>query len=1042
MKVNFSVIIILWMFSWILLAANRGHAQQNSVEPDMPEFKFVPTRLPGYPLKTETLIYTSVNVQKALYNIKHFGKAKAIKETILRSADKWLEWEDEDIRFIMTDARVPRGFDLNPQGCPVHGDSIFKKGGAYPWIVDPLSPFKVKCPVGEEIYPSNDYATFYKSDFSEKRDWNKGYTDNGWGWIAPDGQRYWFIAYANHWIWKDHLEPAILNLGRAYVLTGDKRYAHKAAVMLNRLAEIYPSMDYANQSRYGYMLKQQGGVYNGKVFNLIWETSFIQAAAETYDAVWNTIDDDTVLLRNNNKTGKEVRAFIEANVLEDALDGYLSFKIQGNYGMHQSALLYVLLARQNMDTKKYIDMIVNSPGVSRVQSGIRYALYNMIFRDGTPLESPSYNTLTIEQLAILGDLLKKSGYDIFSDYRMLLLFKSPIEMVVARKFTPDIGDSGNTLGGIVGLNSNAYQIAYHNYRLPEMLNWLEFMQKTGENSFDSYPSLFRTVIADSTVKNARANLPARKSRLFAGYGMGVLNNRRDNMGIAVNYGYKGTHYHWDFLNVDLFAYGQKMMPDFGYPDAMNNYVKELFGWSTNTVAHNTVIVDARRQDKNNMGGLHHFSNGDFIRSIDVSSKPYEQVSTYRRNIIMVDVDSNSSYFADFFRIEGGRQHDYALHGPPGKAYPISGKWGKIQPGTFAGRKVKIGEIYDDALLNVPGYQGGYSSYKGSGYQYLFNVQQLKKGELITEYRHLNDSTAKLRIHIPESQNFSIFKADAFDKPRAKRFLVKYLLVRHQAAPSEDSLKTVFTSIWEPYHAEPVITGSKSVKVEGGYAKAIQVKRKNYFDIIISDTGNAVKRIPAHQIQTDAATAVVTLSEENDLKRVYFSDGTFLKWKEKEFRASPIKGVIQNIDVTKRRFIIKTASLPAITAASMDGKIMNISNAYKNTVHPIASAMVDKDLLEVTTSDDLIVGKLKVDSTNAEYIFTSTTLPFAELYRGTTLLDKDMQPVALITDVVHKGAKLKILTNGGHISSGDDLWICNIALDDLVEIKTMLEVRED
>jgi len=42
-------------------------------------------------------------------------------------------------------------------GCPVHGAEVFRRGGHYPWIMSRDKPFKVKCPVGGEEYPSNDF---------------------------------------------------------------------------------------------------------------------------------------------------------------------------------------------------------------------------------------------------------------------------------------------------------------------------------------------------------------------------------------------------------------------------------------------------------------------------------------------------------------------------------------------------------------------------------------------------------------------------------------------------------------------------------------------------------------------------------------------------------------------------------------------------------------------------------------------------------------------------------------------------------------------
>ena len=236
----------------------------------IPPFQKKAERIPQYPLKTKRMIYTDNDLATARLNIERYPKAKQVVESIVKAAGQWLSWADEDLRGLLPDARVPRAFDLNAKGCPIHGGEVFKKGGHYPWILDAKQPFKVKCPVGGEIYPSNDYESYYKSGFKDKKDWKTNYVDDGWGWVAPDGERYWFVAYANHWLLHGVINPAILNLSRAYLLTKDKRYAHKAAVMLYRLAEVYPEMDYANQSRYGLMSKVENREYKGKVVNAIW----------------------------------------------------------------------------------------------------------------------------------------------------------------------------------------------------------------------------------------------------------------------------------------------------------------------------------------------------------------------------------------------------------------------------------------------------------------------------------------------------------------------------------------------------------------------------------------------------------------------------------------------------------------------------------------------------------------------------------------------------------------------------------------------------
>src|SRR5690606_36216708 len=153
-----------------------------------------------------------------------------------------------------------------------------------------------------------------------------------------------------------------------------------------------------------------------------------------------------------------------------------------------------------------------------------------------------------------------------------------------------LGDTGSALGEIQGRSADIYQIAYQAYQDPKYLDWLASVHQTGEHSFSSFGSLFRKPLPETAALSTGRAIDKQASRLFAGYGLGILNNRLDETAVAFTYGMHLSHYHWDFLNIELFANGQKMMPDLGYPDAMNAYVPEIYTWSKNTINHNTVVV--------------------------------------------------------------------------------------------------------------------------------------------------------------------------------------------------------------------------------------------------------------------------------------------------------------------------------------------------------------------------------------------------------------------------------------------------------------------
>ncbi len=752
-----------------------------------------PSRQPKYPPKTARTLHTDAQIALARDNVQKSASAQADAKKIIDAANKWLAWKDEDLTFLLTNPQVPRAFAVSVTGCPVCGGKMKEAHGDYGWIIDPKKPFKVECPVDHTVFPSNDYAAYYRSGFKTKDNGDGKYVDEGWGWTDPKtGEKFWFVAYYNHWMWHKYLVPGLHDLANAYLLTGDKKYAHKAAVMLHRIAEVYPGMDYTHQSRYGQMMAAQGRDYPGKVVNAIWETSLAQNVCDAYDAVFDAIDSDAELQRETKKTGPQIRSFIEANFLEDAIDAVFAGKIRGNFGMHQSALVHLALVRQTGETAKWFDGLMNNSSIDKATLGLNFALYDLVYRDGFPSEtSPGYNFLWVNKIAAYGDLLQSAGQDVFGIPKTKRLFDAVLNQVNAGEFTPDLGDAGGYTGYLEGKDAATFQIAYDRFHDPRYANWLT---KIGDASgeFKTVESLFHPPV---TLPPAAPALPPQKSRLFDGYGLGILNDAADKTSLSLYYGLKAGHGHFDRLGFELFANGVPIMPDLGYPDAMNDFVPGIYAWSKNTISHNTVVVDAKRQAENVPGVVQLFADSPFARVIDVDATgTYPLCSKYRRAVIMVDAGEGKSYFIDIFTVAGGEQHDYSLHGPPGKFEMIGGTWSDPAKGTLAGENVLVGEMYDDATLGAKDYKGGYSAYAGSGFQYLFNVQSHKEGDWVAQWTDEKNPHAMLRIRILDQPDQNVLLADAHVSPAKYPAVLKYLIARKEGS----NLTSQFVSVIEPF----------------------------------------------------------------------------------------------------------------------------------------------------------------------------------------------------------------------------------------------------
>src|SRR5688572_22823621 len=328
--------------------------------------------------------------------------------------------------------------------------------------------------------------------------------------------------------------------------------------------------------------------------------------------------------------------------------------------MHQQTLAHLAIVRQHGDTERWLDSLMNDAGANPQMLGLNYALYNFIFRDGIPFETAvHYNSIWLERISLYAPLLEKTGYRPFEIPKLKRMYDGALAMICARAHNPNIGDGGSVWGGMTRVDVPTYQTGYRAYRDPRAGAYLAAYGARGADGFKTSESLLHPPIeVPPAPTTGPTTLPAQPSRLLDGYGMGFLNNREDSVAVALYYGLKAGHGHFDRLNVEIFANGQPIMPDLGYPDAMNEFVPGIFTWSKNTISHNTVTVDAKRQSGNVPGTVELFADGSFARVIDVGGNgTYPQCEQYRRALIMVDCGPDQSYFVDVFNVRGGKQHD-------------------------------------------------------------------------------------------------------------------------------------------------------------------------------------------------------------------------------------------------------------------------------------------------------------------------------------------------------------------------------------------------
>jgi len=989
----------------------------------------VAPRTPQYPLKTHRTLRSGANIANARANIAKYPSARKMADDYIKAAHQWLEWSDEDLNRLITPASVPRAFDVGTIGCPKCGRQLYEKFGTYPWVCDLKKPFKVTCPVDGTVYPTNDYDAYYRSGFTEEKGWDTEFVDDGWGYADQSGEKSWFVAHWNHWLWHRNIAPGVTSLGLAFQFTGDKRYAHKAAVMLHRIAEVYPAMDHEPQSRYGTMMRARGLTYPGKVLNAIWETGLVKQITAGYDAVWETIDSDLELQAFTGKDGKAIRSFIEANFLEDALDAWDQRKVSGNFGMHQSALALLCLVRQYCDNDRRLDAMLGQPEGPVLRLGLEYALYNNVYRDGLPFEtSPMYNAGWVSNLSVMADILQKSGRNVYGLPRMRALYDGMLSQVNTGKFLPSVGDAGAVFGMPAEPHPTSMFSAWSQYKDPGYARWL-----SAGAEFPTVDALFEPKVPIPAVKVKPA-----QSRLLDGYGMGILNNPGDTVSLSLYYGLKGGHGHFDRLNFEFFALGQPMIPDLGYPDAMNDFVSGIYTWSKNTISHNTVTVDASRQPTNVHGTVHLFADGLFARVIDVDGAgTYPQTKAYRRKLVMVDTAHDRSYLVDFFDVSSGKQHDYSLHGPPGTFTVKGGTWSPPAPGTLAGPDIPLGAFYDAPQMAKPGYKGGYAGYTGSGFQHLTKVRRLQGGTWSGEYAHQKDSKAKLEIRVLNAPGQEVMLAEARVSPVNHPEILTYIIARRKG----DNTSSRFVSVMEPFRGSPGILSAALLKIEKGTGSAVEVKRAGETDIVIHGVGATSLMYGKTRITTDSGAAVVTLNAKGILVRAFIAGGTQLTVGTRVFKTAPaLSGTVTAVNPVQRTIRVRpTGAVTPETLKRLPGSVVHFVNDRRRTAHTIATAKMEGKEILLTTAHDLLIGRARVTESQPRLLVTKTPFGFAPAYTGAAVTDATFGAYAPVSLVDEKG--IHILQPLDALVRDHDVWLVDVSPDDKLDASSVFSWTE-
>ncbi len=691
--------------------------------------------------------YTDARIAVGRENVTKYDWVKKLRKRILETgdqiryyigpeytaADAFVKQSDDFIWLLQPTTEIPRTYDMSFRTiCPVCGQKVRKISPWNCWRIDPIThPYQVQCRLCGRWFPSNRY---------DKGDLTSGpYPDDGDGW-EHDGKRYYFLREYAHMCYGSIVIPTLRSLSQAYLLTGDKRYAHKCCVLIARLATQYPNYgwegaDYKElENRFDRTYVGPWGGHHphykwktgGMITDLIWETFCLEATAYAYDAVYDAMADDPELIAFVQKKGMPVenaddlRTYIENYIFRAGMVGLLKRMIRGNEGFHQAAALAVALVMDDYsdkhpNSKDLVDFTYHGAGRTA------YMMVNGLDRDGGGHESPNYNAIKCDfiQVARLMEEIRKRRPDLFPLERYPDIFAHPkakalfdyyIDVLVQDAYLPPVGDCG-------GMNKpDPWALTHRRYSFLTTQNVFAFVRygdprfaraattyrgrRYGGELWEPYPA---QEIAAALKKPA--SRIERRTRLLDGYGLAILESGPwpKKRSVVLNYASLIGHRQNDHLCLWLYWRGLRLLRDLGYPRTW----EYRWQWDSNSLAHNTVTVDETQPFWRSFGNAATlFASEAGVHVAAARHNPYPEhmrlgrpgahpVDQYERMTVLVDVDDDRFYVVDCFAVDGGEQHDQSWHAMLAPVEPPKLDWRAQSTGTLAGPNVKQFAPYVD-----------------------------------------------------------------------------------------------------------------------------------------------------------------------------------------------------------------------------------------------------------------------------------------------------------------------------------------------------------
>ncbi|HDT12201.1 MAG TPA: alginate lyase family protein [Candidatus Marinimicrobia bacterium] len=453
------------------------------------------------------------------------------------------------------------------------------------------------------------------------------------------------------------------NAGIMFRLTGDVKYARFIKSILDKYAEMYPEL---GPHPLSYNQKP------GKLFHqMLNETVWLLNTAQAYDSIYDWLTPEDRQKYEENIFNLMVYWFTVENPHE--LD-----RIH-NHGMWAAASVgmigYVVGNQDWVDKALY--------GTNKDSTGGFLAQISELFSpDGYYMEGAYYVRYALRPFLFFAEAIEKNQPELkiyeFKDQLVRKAFYSALQMTYPNGAFIPINDASRSMD--INAPGMLYGTSLLYYRYGPDDNLLGIADIQNKVCLNAAGVKLAKDYESKPVKR-----PTWKSVEFTdgadgkqgGFGLLRTGEGDDQTVLGMKYGVHGLgHGHFDKLHFVFWNQHREIIYDYGFSRWVNiepkfggRYLPENETWAKQTVAHNTVVVDGKSQNKGNrkaadkMHANRFFFHADNPKLQVMSAKAdgyYPGVKMQRTLFLVEDEALEYPVLIDIYRLKSDKTHTYDL----------------------------------------------------------------------------------------------------------------------------------------------------------------------------------------------------------------------------------------------------------------------------------------------------------------------------------------------------------------------------------------------